>query len=104
MMTRITSPIRKVATGRLTSATVLLLRSWNTLPNIVNLVEAAKQDYEIEKLNERDCEPFRWCCCDSGLSTKRNRVYGNEIHRRECSQCNKGSSCGCTLFLALNKI
>ncbi|KAK0596215.1 hypothetical protein LWI29_013722 [Acer saccharum] len=29
-------------------------------------MQAAKQDYEIEKLNERDCEPFRWCCCDSG--------------------------------------
>ncbi|KAK3219899.1 hypothetical protein Dsin_013869 [Dipteronia sinensis] len=34
----------------------------------------AKQDYEIENLNERDCEPFRWCCCDSGLSTKKTQL------------------------------
>ncbi|KAK4838342.1 hypothetical protein QYF36_013018 [Acer negundo] len=37
---------------------------------------AAKQDYEIKKLNERDCEPFRWCFCNSGLSSQGLSTHG----------------------------
>ncbi|TXG68983.1 hypothetical protein EZV62_003918 [Acer yangbiense] len=47
---------------------------------------AAKQDYEIEKLNERDCEPFRWCFCNSGLSSQGLSTHGRLVSLADAPQ------------------
>ncbi|TXG68979.1 hypothetical protein EZV62_003914 [Acer yangbiense] len=56
--------------------------------NIINQIDniAANQDYEIEKLNERDCEPFRWCFCNSGLSSQGLSTHGRFVSLADTPQ------------------